>query len=166
MHLPRPITFRLAQMFDISTWMKTCRETLHEHVHAHCFKFTKKDSKVVMYYRKWSCDNCMGPVTILKVTDKFSFSPIYRRLRNQLFQKKKLNRLMVTFSNYFQGWKAWWCTTLSGLHVFKTRRWRTEERHSEVLWSYALEEARILGKNSPKSREPNAARFIWTMASD
>lgn len=66
MHLPRPITFRLAQMFDISTWMKTCRETLHDLVHPHCFKFTKKDSKVVMYYRKWSCDNCMGPVTILK----------------------------------------------------------------------------------------------------
>ena len=88
MHLPRPITFRLAQMFDINTWMKTSRETLHEHVHPHCFKFAKKDSKVVMHYRKWSCDKWMGPVNILKVTDKSAFPPMYGQLIS--FSRKQI----------------------------------------------------------------------------
>ena len=35
-------------------------------VNPHCFKFEKVDSKVVMYYRKWSQDEWMGPINILK----------------------------------------------------------------------------------------------------
>ena len=45
---------RLVQMFDVGAWMKECRETLHELMHSHCFKFIKGNSKVVIYYRKWS----------------------------------------------------------------------------------------------------------------
>ena len=70
MNSPRPVAFRLVQMFDVGAWMKFYRESLHEHVHAHCFKFEKVDSKVVMYYRKWSNDNWMGPVNVLKVFSK------------------------------------------------------------------------------------------------
>ena len=91
--------FPSCPIFDInSMWMKTCRENLHEHVHPHCFKFMKV-SKVVMYYRKWSGDKWMGPVTILKVIIKFAFSLIYRRL---ISSTKKLNQRIVTFANYFQ----------------------------------------------------------------
>ena len=67
MRVPHPIAFRLVQMFDVGAWMKDCRETLHEHVHPHCFKFIRRNSKVVMYYRKWSKNEQMGPVHILKV---------------------------------------------------------------------------------------------------
>ena len=70
MNSPRPVAFRLVQMFDVGAWMKFYRESLHEHVHPHCFKFEKVDSKVVMYYRKWSNDNWMGPVNVLKVSSK------------------------------------------------------------------------------------------------
>ena len=81
MHLPHPITFLLAQMCNIkSTWMKTCGETSHEHVHPHCFKFTKKDSKVVMYFHKWSGDKWTEPANILKVINKFTFSLMNRQL--------------------------------------------------------------------------------------
>ena len=78
MHVPRPVAFRLVQMFDVGAWIKVYRETLHEHVHPHCFKFVKKDSKVVMFYRKWSKEEWMGPVDILKVIKK-------HRLRGKLF---------------------------------------------------------------------------------
>lgn len=50
MPVPRPLAFRLVQMFDVGAWMKVYRETLHEHVHPHCFKFIKQNSKVVMFY--------------------------------------------------------------------------------------------------------------------
>lgn len=78
MNVPRPVAFRLVQMFDVGAWIKVYRETLHEHVHPHCFKFVKKDSKVVMFYRKWSKEEWMGPVDILKVIEK-------HRLRGKLF---------------------------------------------------------------------------------
>ena len=66
MNIPRPLAFRLVQMFDVGAWMKFARESLHEHVNPHCFKFEKVDSKVVMYYRKWSQDEWLGPINILK----------------------------------------------------------------------------------------------------
>ena len=67
MRVPRPVAFRLVQMFDVGAWMKECRDTLHKHVHPHCFKLIKRNSKVVMYYPKWSMNDWMGPVNILKV---------------------------------------------------------------------------------------------------
>ena len=51
-------------MSDVGAWMKFTRENLHKHVHSHCFKFEKVDSKLVMYYRKWSKDEEMGPINI------------------------------------------------------------------------------------------------------
>ena len=39
-------------MFEVGTWVKDCREMLHEHMHLHCFKFIKRNSKAVMYYKK------------------------------------------------------------------------------------------------------------------
>jgi len=67
MHVPRPVAFRLVQMFYVSAWMKECRETLHEHMDPLCFKFIKMNPRVVIYYRKWSKNEWMGPVNILKV---------------------------------------------------------------------------------------------------
>ena len=70
MRVPCPVAFRLMQMFDVGAWMKECRETLHEHMHPHCLKFIKRNSKVVMYYRKWNKNEWMAPavpVNILKV---------------------------------------------------------------------------------------------------
>ena len=67
-----PVAFRLVKMFEVGTWMKECRETLYEHVYPHCLKFIKRNSKVVMYYEKWSKNEWMGPVDILKVISSSS----------------------------------------------------------------------------------------------
>ena len=42
---------------------------LHEHTHPHCFKFVRGgiDGSSQMFYRKWTGDPWMGPVSVLKV---------------------------------------------------------------------------------------------------
>ena len=71
MHVPRPVDFRLVQMFYVGAWMKECRETLNELVDPHCFKFIKMNSKVATYYCKWGKNEWMGPVNILKIISSF-----------------------------------------------------------------------------------------------
>ena len=66
---PHPEPFRLQQVFNVDAWLKPHLTTLHEHTHPHCFKFACEGEtmKAVMYYRKWSSDDWMGPVQVLKV---------------------------------------------------------------------------------------------------
>lgn len=55
-------------MFDIKEWLDPHSDDLHKHVRPHCFKFVKNNKgEAVMYYRKWSGDDWMGPVRLLKV---------------------------------------------------------------------------------------------------
>lgn len=65
---PHPESRCLSKIYDFKEWLDAHSDGLHKHVRPHCFKFVRnEENKAVMYYRKWSDDEWMGPVRLLKV---------------------------------------------------------------------------------------------------
>ena len=68
MNNPHPETFQMRHMFDVGAWVEGQVEEIHHHTKPHCFKFIRNEAgKAVMYYRKWSGEEWMGPIQMLKV---------------------------------------------------------------------------------------------------
>ncbi|XP_028416665.1 uncharacterized protein LOC114540736 [Dendronephthya gigantea] len=66
---PYPESDCLSCIYDIKKLLDGHSEDLHNHVKPHCFKFVRNEkNKAVMYYRKWSDDEWMGPISLLKST--------------------------------------------------------------------------------------------------
>lgn len=59
-------------MYDIKEWLNPHSHDLHRHVQPHCFKFVRNEKReAVMYYRKWSGEQWMGPIRLLKISVLF-----------------------------------------------------------------------------------------------
>ena len=69
---PNPESSCPSKMYDVKEWLDPHSDDLHKHVKPHCFKFVRDNTnKAVMYYRKWSGEDWMGPVQLLKVIEYF-----------------------------------------------------------------------------------------------
>lgn len=59
---PHPDTWQISCMFDVGSWANGHIEEINNHTKSQCFKFVRNESgKAVMFYRKWSHEEWMGP---------------------------------------------------------------------------------------------------------
>ena len=63
-YTPKPETFDLECVFDISAWLESHIATIKTHVYPHAFKFFRgKDGKAKMVYKNWAQDKLWQPTT-------------------------------------------------------------------------------------------------------
>ncbi|CAB4023645.1 Hypothetical predicted protein [Paramuricea clavata] len=114
---PRPRSTKPQKMFDVREWLNAHSHNIHQHVKPHCFKFVRNEKgEAVMFYRKWSGENWMGPVRILKGCPEDApglLPPDYTKadipkLREDL---RKWESVMTASS------KAWWREFLGCIEI-------------------------------------------------
>lgn len=89
-------------MYDLKDWLQHHSHDIHRHVKPHCFKFENERREAVMFYRKWSSEQWMGPIRILKVNKIAILTVIFKSIKyaqaRRLKFRYQLRAILIGFA--------------------------------------------------------------------
>lgn len=95
---PHPEAYLLPAVFEVKAWIGPATADVHGHVKPHCFKFVRDDAgKAIMFYRKWSHEEWMGPIQMLKVQYNIRVKDIFMHILINASGLRIDNTLIILF---------------------------------------------------------------------